>query len=105
MKPGFELDNLIALHIFGITSTNGWVDTKAMIAANGGRDYIPKYSQEIAAAWEVVEKMKYESFRLTHWTNNPRQGWECEFNGYLIKANTAPHAICLAALKAKGVEI
>lgn len=65
-------------------------------------------STDIKAAWEVVEKMlenKYfrEGFDLTV-TEPP--GWTCNFGDDNTRsyAETAPHAICVAAIKAKGFE-
>lgn len=64
---------------------------------------VPRYSTDIAAAWEVVEKMwssKYEAFVRTF-----RGQWSASFadNGNIIgqvDAETAPLAICRAVLKA-----
>lgn len=81
------------------------------------------FSTDIAAAWQVVE-------RLCNWDvddnmlilkgqgpdieREPPNGkaqswWDAEINGTwgkaLAEAPTAPHAICLAALKAIGVDI
>lgn len=74
----------------------------------------PHYSTDIAAAWEVVEKIKN-----THeWSIENDQGEINEWlvsvteierqpgvlaTGHCAEAPTAPHAICLAALKACGV--
>lgn len=72
---------------------------------------ILKFSTEISAAWNVVEKM-YEKlgyhFCLSSYNGN--KYWTAQFNKFeldvethgigSIDAPTAPHAICLAALKA-----
>ena len=68
-------------------------------------DYdIPNYSTDISAAWEVMEKMKeiYEPDIMYLKLYNK---WRADF-GYdaTILNETAPMAICLAALKAKGIE-
>lgn len=112
MKPGRELDALIAEKVFGAVRTQekfqGYVpipgdpvyysevykyptgvnylidDPKNRHGMMGG---VPHYSTDISAAWEVVEKLnKQYSFHLN------TKG----------SADTAPHAICLAALKAVG---
>ena len=72
---------------------------------------VPYYSTSIAAAWEVVER----SGILDHTENvlwrNPRAqkyfwhyGYNQEFYSEILKAETAPLAICRAALKAAGGE-
>lgn len=77
---------------------------------------IPPYSSDIAAAWQVVEKLFQLGFDLYLETfkddeDNPQcrvsfQQIDNQDKGSgPIYADTAPHAICLAALKAVGVEI
>ena len=66
------------------------------------------YSTDIAAAWLVVKAMEadYGVFNLHHTPADAwypegwcMSSWECEFeDGPLQEADTAPHAICLAAL-------
>jgi hypothetical protein len=105
-----ELDKRIALEVMGwkydatifggeggwIEPVNGWWDTD-----------VPEYSTEINPAWQVVEHMR-------------ELGWSCEMSGFddwyvefakiedhllIIRhrnADTAPEAICLAALAAMG---
>lgn len=84
--------------------------------------FAPRYSVEIAAAWRVVEKIRKSvpkqtatqtfSFQLCQ-TGTPG-GWHCSFvvndgdwstQAYVDEIATAPLAICLAALKAVGVEV
>ncbi len=115
MKAGRELDALVAEKVMG------WVFQKATrpfeypgwSLPNGDFKNIaelPPVSTNIAAAWQVVEKVR----ELTVSLNNA-DGWECCFsttNGSFLvagdeefygRASTAPHAICLAALRAMGV--
>jgi hypothetical protein len=58
----------------------------------------PRYSADIAAAWKVVEKMKWFCLQRSHGY------WVCEYDdGKYIKtvdADTAPLAICRASLLA-----
>jgi hypothetical protein len=71
---------------------------------DGHGEMIPNYTTDIAAAWEVVLK-----FGVTisgpmedgTWIAScgPRSRYSTEHG------TSAPHAICLAALKAKGVEV
>ena len=64
------------------------------------------YSTDIAAAWEVVEKLKADGFSLmAEWDDHDGMWYFGFSNASSYKAgeaDTAPHAICLAALKAVG---
>jgi len=92
-------------------------------------EYVPQYSLEIFQAWKIVEFMKEEKelnfdlhvyvdheagldavqARFT-WGEEPRKLVDSRLGGTLsvshlrgeATANTAPHAICLAALRAVG---
>lgn len=77
---------------------------------------VQPYSTDIAAAWEVVEvivNMRRQDFKLLYAKlpppQNDRKGWRAIFTtGQGTReaiAPTVPHAICLAALKACGVEV
>lgn len=124
MNPGRELDALIAEKVFG------WTDLKKLHGCDvysgfpagftpatdhpSERWIVRKYSTTIADAWAVIEKL----FQL---------GWDTEVQGfddlsssgkpyYRVRvaridnqasaqidfSHRAPHAICLAALKAVG---
>lgn len=83
---------------------------------------IPNYSTDIAAAWEVVEQMRntpckdgdhycFELFATNKWAAVfkhhlgemvPEEGFK-DFEYFMATAETAPLAICRAALKAMGV--
>ena len=70
---------------------------------------VPAYSEDIAAAWEVVEKLHFD-FTITSNTPYPSDDEDCwladfyggEFEG---KGSTPAHAICLAALMTVGHEL
>ena len=67
-------------------------------------------STDIAAAWEVVEKLGGNMFQLhydTRYGHESKTGWSVVLDGAVMCEfiDTAPHAICLAALKAMGVEV
>ena len=57
------------------------------------REKMPDYCHSIAAAWEIVEKYK---FRLSPVNETE---WVAQGMGNMVKADTAPMAICLAFLK------
>lgn len=122
-KPGRELDSLIAEKVFGrsvVTYRNGDI-WRVMLNTilNDGWKYIdigtgilkniPPYSTNIAAAWEVVEKLRSERMMVSI-VSDEDGGWNVEMWDYNnrqskeVFSETAPHAICLAALKAVGYE-
>jgi hypothetical protein len=68
----------------------------------------PAWSTNIAAAWELIEQHPHY-VSLTRSNDNGRFGfkdrmtWKCRFyapQSFEVEADTAPVAICLAALKA-----
>ena len=111
LKPGRELDALIAEKIFGWSlDPNRASDDICWLMPPGGwhvAKSVPQYSTDIAAAMEVVEKLSEYGwhFSLTRTADGSvvaffHKDW-FRRNEKLIE--TAPHAICLAALKAVGV--
>lgn len=86
-----EIDALVAEHVMGLKEVRGYTS-------------IPCYSTDISAAWDVVEKL---GCYVEYW---PGYGASMKSSGrdspdFLGKAKTAPLAICLAALKLKGIDI
>jgi hypothetical protein len=71
---------------------------------------IPDYSTDIAAAWKVVEHFGQVEYFIDM-SNSRRNGWRCAITGpekvqgtrltnhHIAYAETAPLAICLAALE------
>lgn len=68
---------------------------------NSNDDWVlPRYSENIAAAWEIAENLRMQL--------KPRGGdgwWASVSSVNWIEADTAPLAICLAALRSVGVEV
>jgi hypothetical protein len=62
----------------------------------------PPYSSDLMAAWEVVERLGSASRQ----TEIRRQGdaWRAAFSGTEAFAATPALAICLAALRSKGID-
>jgi hypothetical protein len=92
MEAGRELNYLVAKHIFNMDNT----------------DYIP-YSENISAAWEVVEKIGQNKFKVEILRSSDGKYFAtCKKVGSVsdklfevyAKADTAPEAICKAALLA-----
>jgi hypothetical protein len=117
LKPGRELDALIAEKVMGfrcvVDKGNGnvsWIaygvygETHTPPMAWKKWNYkVPPYSTDIAAAWEVVEKMseQWPQYQLA----KIEDGWSVMwgFDGYgwpEATGKTAPEAICKAALLA-----
>jgi hypothetical protein len=107
LKPGRELDALVAEKVMGLLVIE---PLRLYYRHPTVTDEIPEYSTEIAAAWEVVEKIKTQvkaetdsrDFTIMYVDNKWLVGWALEYDGgmdKLVSADTAPHAICLAALK------
>lgn len=117
-----KLDRDVAMRIFGWTEKNGYIgcetfhkNVEKFVAEVQGfkriSQTIPPYSSDIAAAWTVVEKM-LDRFQVGITFYDGR--YECEINDlrddkYYPEiyghSKSAPHAICLAALRAlKAVE-
>lgn len=121
MMPGRELDALVAEKVMG------WVEVRKQSIANAyGQhvmdDYvglpapgasqpvmIPRYSTMIQEAWKVADKLRGEAQFVAVLSGkgpNGVQPWICKVNreGSFLeeRADTAPHAICLAALKGRS---
>lgn len=103
MNPGRELDALIAEKVMGLSKV-GYA--------------LEPYSTDIAAAWEVVEKMKLMKFNRDSYVDQVL-GWKIDvlqdeyevrimdqhWNTWEISTcSSLPHAICLVTLKAVGYE-
>lgn len=104
MKPGRELDALVAKKVmkweyFPAQVTDTFVRLDYFFdPVSGEAHHHWSPSADISAAWEVVEKLSPRFMQLTR-----RHGdlWWCEFYGeWPVEAQTAAHAICLAALLA-----
>lgn len=128
LPPGRELDALIAERVMGWEYAQSSPDPKNFFCREFGNNagwwhdprYTgwacaqcsppPQYSTDIAAAWEVVEKMRGPvegvncggDFDLGDASRH--RGVYCRFKGGhgYAEAQTFPHAICLAALAAVG---
>lgn len=109
MKAGRELDRLIAEKVMHLPNIRNW-DCGYVYGPEHGED-VPRYSTDIAAAWQVVEKLtKSENIDLEIIPSAFHN--ECSVSvGFLddcgdacgpfyFTEESAPHAICLAALKA-----
>lgn len=109
LKPGRELDALIAEKVFGIKIYPG-KDYYYTGDEDGGIFPAPllEYSTSIADAWEVVEKLKQKEpiIQYDAELNCWHAGFKDRPDHYFMELSkdSAPHAICLVALKACEVE-
>ena len=118
MQAGRELDALVAEKVMGLNiryPTDGNVPREPFYWAKDDDGYeepfaCPHYSTDISAAWEVVEKLMGSGamfgFVLSVLDDRHTTAVfsETAGHGYRGISEEAPHAICLAALKAMGVE-
>jgi len=124
MKPGRELDLLIAKTLFGLHKDvlleehGSEFDTDMGMEMRFSRYYEgPHYSTDISAAWEVVEHFRKDKWDCEIYSPAyifPTNTSICYFSKDSIKDNrmffgeskqSVAHAICLAALKAKGIKV
>lgn len=118
MKPGRELDALVAekvmgwrdarLHRNGPTDPCEWEAWQGIPPEpeHGWRTALPHYSTSIADAWQVVEWLAehHDGFvsvgvRSVDWGES---GDYYDHFAHTTSGESAPHAICLAALAAVG---
>lgn len=105
-----ELDALVAEKVFGWkeiaeSPINGALCGSKPDGEHGYKYEIPRYGSDIAAAWQVVEEMESCGKRVTIHREGSGDDWAADFgHGYYAAANEPARAICLAALKAIGVE-
>ena len=105
IPPGREMDALVAEKVMGwirYNDSQGW-PSGAKHTGNRRRSY-PRYSTDIAAAWEVVEKLLRDNGELVVAIQSDDHDWVCTIRddplnivGY-SRSPTAPLAICRAAL-------
>ena len=113
LEAGHELDRLIAEKVMGWRKVFDEDQGDGMwilwVQQDGQEIYdqqLPKFSADIAAAWEVVEKLSQGESMVTVRTDRTALRWICiaETSTRTFSANesTAPLAICRAALKVVG---
>lgn len=121
MKAGRELDALIAEKVMGLPEPDLKGHTIVPLpdsVRSEAWSKIPEYSTNIADAWLVVEKLKDKDLHFVFGTvvfdnlggNRLTKNYGAFFGALgerieQIEAETAPLAICLASLKAIGVQV
>lgn len=124
MKPGRELNALVAEKVMGFevkpyeslkgVATPDYGGSLWMFAG-GAWQVIPHFSTDIAAAWEVFMQMplRHPQDKSAYLTMDRdgdgyfAVGYSDRQGDWLLRERSteAPHAICLAALRAKGIEL
>lgn len=117
MQPGTELNALVAEKVMEWKREGDWFEVPYWISGGTFQAHADafRFSTEIASAWQVVEKMR--EFGWFFYMDNGSQGdsffvtfhegkdFSDDGCSASAEAPTAPLAICLAALKALGVEV
>jgi len=100
-----KINALVAEHVLEIpVEDHGF--SRFTVKVGSSKLAVPPYSTDIAAAWDVVEKLKGDEGVALNSGDFPDygEGWHCMFDyPHSAYADTAPLAICLAALKSRGV--
>jgi hypothetical protein len=117
MVASRELDAIVAEKVMGWSSTRFMNNVHRVSARHPvWQEFIvvPRYSTDLAAAWQVVDVLlKRNPMQDIHLEHMIGTGWgvSCcyseEHGGWdgWVYGETAPLAICLAALKSVGFEI
>lgn len=108
MKAGRGLDALVAEKVMGwtpIPDAPSW--SEGYRDANGIPQKTRPFSTSIADAWSVVEKLRANGFEygvrsIDAFNHHVVFSRKREAFGEFAISDTAPHAICLAALQAVG---
>ena len=111
MPAGREMDALIEKLVFCHAPYLDSLDIWRVAVDENMERVLPKYSTDIAAAWEVVEKFDRTSWDVNIYsqTESDVPTWEVALYEYFengvgrigkAEADTAPLAICRAALLA-----
>ena len=108
MPAGREMDVLVAKKIMGckaVMNRHGFPFCECAEHQHSGYseedDAFPLllcYSDEISAAWFVVERLTDSESLNDCELRTSIRGWRCDFGGEYVNAETAPLAICRAAL-------
>lgn len=104
MTADRELDALVAEHVMGYEMWEGIAFYPKYYVPEYDRTYtrdVPFYSTDIAAAWEVVERMRPRF--MVKLTTSVEDKWWVEFKDDVrVYCDTLQEAICKAALLAIG---
>ena len=112
-----KIDALVAEHVMGLKLLEMDKEFPMLMHVTGKNEWghdtvegVPEYSKKIEAAWKVMEAVKRFGFSI-EWQHDSanfytKHWWVVgEDEDYETCNDSAPMAICLAALKLKGIEV
>lgn len=108
MPAGYEMNALVLAEVFDVMPFKGEDGKPYKLDSDQEPEFIPNYSEDISAAWEVVKYLQRNgySFELTEHADPQGdyilQIWrrDMEISIFTSRADTAQLAICRAALLA-----
>ena len=113
--PSFKLDVLIAMKVMPIKPDNMPAIQRALVLnayTTGEGLGVPRYSFDMGAAGALLGYISGSNFRITIHSPSCYSDWEVTFTDanpmgetFKVKSASLPHAICLAALMAKRVQL
>lgn len=114
--PDLELIRLVAVHVFGYEVTVSEHHVYRLGTERGGwttQTSCPDWPNDRTACWDVVEALRKRGLKVCinapgpDYTSWDVRGWNerTNSNRFIAHADTAPRAICLAALDACGVSL
>lgn len=112
MNPGRFMDQIVAERVLGLrveeTADHNGIDhlwLKDRLDLSGAVP-LPRYSTDIEDSWEVLERLIWDSFSV-RLSFDKISNWSLWLDDQCIVSflTTAPHAICLGALKLKEEQI
>jgi hypothetical protein len=101
-----ELDVMVSKAVMGMGGVHKDGYTLEPLKGSGVTPVqVPRYSQDIAAAWTIVEKLRTDAqvencWELITGTTTTSACFRRDMKSFHATAATLPRAICLAALKA-----
>jgi len=116
LKPGRAMNGMIHKHVMGHDEIDVF-DIVAHLGGTGDRLWAskycqwPDYSTDDAAAWTVVQAMWGKGYLAMVYPKSERARFGIGFNDFngngvrYAKSDTFAHAVCIAALRALGVEV
>ncbi len=115
MKAGRQLDDLVAEKVMGwamVTESEFGLCWKVLLPTGGfefrSDESAPPYSTDMVAAMQLVETLAdTHGFFLGKHGTPGRLPWCCRFGVEpgITEGDTAPLVICIAALRAVGVQV
>ena len=97
-----QINALIALQFFKYPAIVALGEKKLEVAFEDGND-IPQYSNDIEAAWLIVDKLLEEEIDVKLNYEFEQEAWRCTVNGQASLSSEPAMAICSSALKHIGV--